>query len=219
MTHTYLLFFIASLAVTPHLTSSLLFSLSLSCSWEVLQNLGFDHLPILLTVPLSPVFCPNKSLPFLKFLEAWWDDFGFYFDCHCLSAEEYSSFFLSFAATLFSFLVLNAAKSSIPSGCIKRHLKAWWSAEVEEVVSERCKDFAAAHRSDEDRQVTSLLTDVPRLSLPRLRHGRRLALLFHPNITLNLYTLFFALLLPLPPLLTSLTVLLPGNRLRSLVIT
>ena len=30
--------------------------------------------------------------------------------------------------------------------------KAWWSAEVESAVSERRKAFAAAHRSDEDRQ-------------------------------------------------------------------
>ena len=38
------------------------------------------------------------------------------------------------------------------SGRIKRPPKAWWSAEVEEAVSERRKAFAAAHRSDEDRQ-------------------------------------------------------------------
>ena len=29
---------------------------------------------------------------------------------------------------------------------------AWWSAEVEQAVSERRKAFVAAHRSDEDRQ-------------------------------------------------------------------
>ena len=44
------------------------------------------------------------------------------------------------------------AKSSIPFGRIKRHPKAWPSAEVEGAVSERRKAFAAAHRSDEDRQ-------------------------------------------------------------------
>ena len=53
----------------------------------------------------------------------------------------------------FTSLALNAAKSSIPFGRIKRSPKAWWSAEVEEAVSERRKAFAAAHRSDEDRQV------------------------------------------------------------------
>ena len=47
---------------------------------------------------------------------------------------------------------MNAAKSSIPFSRIKRHPKAWWSAEVESAVSERRKAFAAAHRSDEDRQ-------------------------------------------------------------------
>ena len=53
---------------------------------------------------------------------------------------------------LFTSLVLNAAKSSIPFGRIKRPPKAWWSAEVEEAVSERRKAFDAAHRSNEDRQ-------------------------------------------------------------------
>ena len=68
--------------------------------------------------------------------------------------------------------------------------------------------------------LTSLLLDAPRQSSPGpgLRHGRRLALLFHLGLTLNLCTLFFALslaLLPrLPPLLAFLAVFLPGNRLR-----
>ena len=35
-------------------------SLAFSGSWEVLQDLGSDHLPILLSVPLSPVFRPNE---------------------------------------------------------------------------------------------------------------------------------------------------------------
>ena len=74
----------------------------------------------------------------------------YYFDSQCPSAEEYSS--LSSAAVLFTSLTLNAAKSSIPFGRIKRHPKAWWSAEVEKTVSERYKAFAAAHRNDEDRQ-------------------------------------------------------------------
>ena len=74
-------------------------------------------------------------------------------------------------------------------------------------------------------RLTSPFLDALRKSLPRprLRHGRQLALLFHLGLTLNLYTLFFALslaLLPrLPPLLIFLTVLLPGNRLRSMPLT
>ena len=38
-------------------------SLALSCFWEVLQDLGSDDLPILLPVPLAPVFRPNERLP------------------------------------------------------------------------------------------------------------------------------------------------------------
>ena len=74
----------------------------------MLQNLCSNHLPILLTVPLSRVFCPNERLPFLNFWKARQDDFAFYFDSHCPSAEEYSSLFLSSAAVLFTSLTLNA---------------------------------------------------------------------------------------------------------------
>ena len=74
----------------------------------MLQNLGSDHLPILLTVPLSQVFCPNERLPSLNFQKARWYDFAFYFNSHCSSVEEYSSLFLSFAAVLFTSLTLNA---------------------------------------------------------------------------------------------------------------
>ena len=56
------------------------------------------------------------------------------------------------AAALFTPLILNAAKSSIPFGRIKLQPKAWWFAEIKEAVSERSKAFAVAHKSDQDRQ-------------------------------------------------------------------
>ena len=118
----------------------------------MLQDVGSDHLPILLSVTLSSVFRPNERPPSFNFQKAHWDDFASYFDYYSPSAEEYSFLSLSSAAALFTSLALNAAKSSIPFGRIKRPPKAWWSAEVEEAVSERRKAFAAAHRSDEDRQ-------------------------------------------------------------------
>ena len=118
----------------------------------MLQDLGSDHLPILPSLPLSLVYRPNELLFSFKFRKARWDGFASYFDSHCPSAEEYSSLSLSSAAALFTSLALNAAKSFIPFGHIRRHPKAWWSAEVEEAVSERRKTFTATHRSDEDRQ-------------------------------------------------------------------
>ena len=47
---------------------------------------------------------------------------------------------------------MNAAKSSIPFGCIKRQPPTLWFAEVEEIVSKGRQAFATAHKSDEDRQ-------------------------------------------------------------------
>ena len=118
----------------------------------MLQDLVSDHLPILLSIPLSPVFRRNERPPSFNFQKARWDGFASYFDSHCPLAEEYSSLSLSSAAALFTSLTLNAAESSISFGRIKCPPKAWWSPEVEEAVSERRKAFAAAHRSDEDRQ-------------------------------------------------------------------
>ena len=118
----------------------------------MLQDLGSDHLPILLAIPLSTLFRPNERPPSFNFQKDRWDDFAFYFESHCPSAEDYSSLSLSSAAALFTSLALNLSKSSVPFGRIKRHSKALWSAEVEETVSERRKAFAAAHRSDEDCQ-------------------------------------------------------------------
>ena len=118
----------------------------------MLPDLGSDHLSILLFIPLSPVYRLNKRPPSFNFQNARWDGFASYVDSHCPSAEEYSSLSLSSAAALFTSLALNAAKFSLPFSRIKRPPKAWWSAEVEGAVSERRKAFAAAHRSDEDRQ-------------------------------------------------------------------
>ena len=59
MTLTYLPFSTAPLVVAPPVTFAFS-SLALSCSWEVLQDLVSDHLLILLSVLLSPVFRPNE---------------------------------------------------------------------------------------------------------------------------------------------------------------
>ena len=60
------------------------------------------------------------------------------------------SFSLFSDAALFPSPTMNATKSSIIFGRIKRQPKAWRFGEVEE--GERRKTFAAAHKSDEDRQ-------------------------------------------------------------------
>ena len=45
-------------------------SLAFSFSWEVLQDLSSDHLPILLSIPLSLAYRPQQASPFLQFSES-----------------------------------------------------------------------------------------------------------------------------------------------------
>ena len=187
----------------------------------MLQDRGSNHLPILLTVPLSPVFRPNERPSSFNFQKARWDDFALYFDSRCPSADKYLSLSLSSAAALFTSLTLIAAKSSIPFGRIICHPKVWWSAEVEEAVGERRKPFAATHRSNENRQAYILAS---RRSLSVIAKAKAEAWQgtwssLSPKFNLNLCTLSFVLLLALLPhllpLLTSTTAPLPGSRLRS----
>ena len=55
---------------------------------------------------------------------------------------------------------------SLSFGHVKLYPQAWWSPEVEDVVSKRENTFAAAYGSDDDR-----LGYI--FAFPRLRHGRR----------------------------------------------
>ena len=200
-------------------------SLALACSWEVLQDLGSDHQQILLSVPLSPVFRPNERPPSFNFQKARWDGFASYFDSYCPSAEEYSFLSLSSAAPLFTSLALNAAKYSILSAASNAILKPGGLLRWKKRLMKDARLLLPLIEVMKIARLTSPLLDAPRQSLPRPRprHGRRPALLFHLGLTLNLYTLSFALSLAhlprLPPLLTFLTVLLSGNRLRSMPLT
>ena len=98
MTLTYLLFSIA-----PPLTSLCSTTHALSCSWEVLQVVGYDHPLILPTILFSLVFRPNGRPPSFNFQKARWDHFAFYFDSHCSSAEEYSHSFSFFCCCSLDF--------------------------------------------------------------------------------------------------------------------
>ena len=95
-----------------------------SCFWYVLQDLSFNHLSILLTLPLSPLFRFRVRSPSFNFLKASWNKFAFYFDSRCPPAEEYSTLSLSSGATLFTSLTLNAVKFSISFGHVKGQTQA-----------------------------------------------------------------------------------------------
>ena len=116
---------------------------------------------------------------------------------------------LAFNATNLPFLPAASNALRMPGGLLK-----WKKQLVKDATLSLTEVMKIA------RLTSPLPDELCQLSpRPRLRHGRRLVLLFHPNITLNLYTLLFALSLALLSylslLLISPTVLLPGSRLQS----
>ena len=126
-------------------------SLALSCLWEVFQALGFDHLPILLSVPLSLRSFAPTSVPLLLIFRKLAGMTLLLTSILNVLLQRNTRLFLFPLLLHTSPLALNAAKSFISFGRIKRHPKAWRSAEAEDAINERRKAFAAAHRSDEDR--------------------------------------------------------------------
>ena len=225
-TLTYLLFFIAPLAVAIFLTSPMLPPLSPSLApgrcfrtWVLTTN-QFYYLFLSLrsfastNVSLSSIFrkLVGMTLLFTSTLTVF------------LQRNTFLS--LSSATALFTFLALNAAKSPIPFGRIKRQLQAWWSAEVEKAVSERRKSFAAAHRSDKDRHAyisASRHTSSVIAKAKAEAWQATCSFLSLLNLTLSLCILSFLLSLALLPhlrlSLTSSTVPLPRRRLRSSLTT
>ena len=137
----------------------------------MLQNLGSDYLPIL-SIPLSPVFRPNERPPSFNFQKARRDGFASYFDSHCPSAEEYSSDSLSSAAALFTSLALNAAKSSIPFGRIKRPpLKPGGLLRWNKRLVKDARLLLPLTEVLKIARFTSPLLDAPRQSSPWPRHS------------------------------------------------
>ena len=184
-----------------------------SCSWEVLQDLGSDHLPIVLSIPLSPVFRPiEPPSSFNYYQKARWDDFASYFDSHCPSTEKCLSLSSAAALYLCGTECSQIFHAFLPHQTPSQSLMRWKVPLVKDArLSLSLTEVKIA-------RLTSPLLDAPRQS--KLRHGRRLALLFHSNQTQKLYALFSALSLALlPPLLISPTALLPGRLLPSRPIT
>ena len=76
---------------------------------------------------LFPYFCFNVQPPPYNFQKTRWNDFAFFFDTHCPSADEYSSFFLLLLSlplwhkTRPNFPLLSAASNdNLPNDLLKR---------------------------------------------------------------------------------------------------
>ena len=124
------------------------------CVWSVLPDLGSDHLPLSIRIPLSTDFAPNERRPSFNFKKARWDVFSSTVSSLCPDPDSYSSLSLSKAANLFSSIVVQTAKSSIPFGRTRQLPKAWWSSELAELVKKCRQAHRKAHLSEEHRQAS-----------------------------------------------------------------
>ena len=117
--------------------------LAISCFWEPLQVLSSDHHSILRTVPFSSLSPSNHPPYFYRKL----------FEMTLLFTPIYTVQQMNtplFPLQLRSLsLTLNAAKFSILFCLVQRQPQTWWSFEMEEVVMEKRKVFAFAHKSGE----------------------------------------------------------------------
>ena len=122
------------------------------CAWSTLPDLGSDHLPISIRIPLAHSFSPNQRRPAFNYKKADWGVFSSTVSSLCPTPESFSSLSVSKAAALFSKIVLQAAQSSVPFGRTHQPPKAWWSSELAELVKARRKAYRKAHLSEENRQ-------------------------------------------------------------------
>ena len=125
-------------------------SLAPYCEWRTLRGLGSDHLPIEIVLPLSPVRHPNTRPPKFNYRKAIWDDYQSYIVEH-LPSLDVDAVNIHKAARSFSLFLVEAAKASIPFGCLGHSLKAWWSQEAESAVREQWRARSEAHQSEAHR--------------------------------------------------------------------
>ena len=53
------------------------------CTWQTLPDLGSDHLPIYITISISPLINSIHHPPSFNYNKARWDDYLIYIDTHC----------------------------------------------------------------------------------------------------------------------------------------
>ena len=103
-------------------------------SFQVLEGIGSDHKPILITVTQSQRRHFEQRSKW-NFKRADWDLFRLRCDkyLHDNANKQHSAEELN---TIFTKSILNAAKDSIPRGC-RRNYKPFWTPEIEEAVKQR----------------------------------------------------------------------------------
>ena len=94
-------------------------SLAPHCEWRTLHDLGSDHLPIEIVLPLFPVRQPNTRPPKFNYKKTSWDIFQSYIAEH-LPSLDFDALNIHQAAHSCSLFLVEAAKASIPFGRLGR---------------------------------------------------------------------------------------------------
>ena len=106
------------------------------CSWKVSDDLGSDHLPIIISIDLERERGRPRGRPAWNYSKADWDMFK------TKSRELISQ--IDFEAdidtvlTNFSKAIINAAEKSVPRG-FRAKFKIYWSGELDEAINKRRK--------------------------------------------------------------------------------
>ena len=106
------------------------------CSWKVSDDLGSDHLPIIISIDLERERGRPRGRPAWNYSKADWDKFK------TKSRELISQ--IDFEAdidtvlTNFSKAIINAAEKSVPRG-FRAKFKIYWSGELDEAINKRRK--------------------------------------------------------------------------------
>ena len=106
------------------------------CSWRVSDDLGSDHLPIIISIDLERERGRPRGRPAWNYSKADWDKFK------TKSRELISQ--IDFEAdidavlTNFSKAIINAAEKSVPRG-FRAKFKIYWSGELDEAINKRRK--------------------------------------------------------------------------------
>ena len=132
------------------------------CSWKVSDDLGSDHLPIIISIDLERERGRPRGRPAWNYSKADWDKFK------TKSRELISQ--IDFEAdidtvlTNFSKAIINAAEKSVPRG-FRAKFKIYWSGELDEAINKRRKAKKALikNKNPENRKEFNKLSAKVRL--------------------------------------------------------
>ena len=121
--------------------------ISAQCCMEVLEDLGSDHLPILINIPTRKGENAKRREPRWNYSKADWDVFRSKTDEMISRINNTTS--IEKQLSEFTDAVLQAAGHSIPKGSRKKH-QPIWSEQIQEAVNTRRK---ARKRAEKDPSV------------------------------------------------------------------